>query len=112
MASTYTAAKLASSPCAWRWDATSRIRQALGFSSTKVPATFHGTFKVDGWTIVIKRGKAGAAQKSAAHRIYVDHGGRLVPAGRVRQALCARTLHKSRKSAAKRRGPKGLFVYR
>lgn len=95
---------LPSSPCAWSYaTGTSRIRQALGFSSTKMPATFHGTFKVDGWKVVVKRGKKGAAQKTATHRIFVDHGGRLVPAGRVKQALCPITRLRTKRRAAKRR---------
>lgn len=105
---------LPSSACAWTFNTgTPRIRQALGFQSSKMPADFHGVFKVDGWKVVIKRGTKGAKQKTAAHRIFIDHGGRLVPAGRVHQALCRVDLHRSRKKAARlRKGPKGRFSYR
>lgn len=99
---------LPSSVCNWEYSATSRIRQALGFEHSKIPATFHGRFKVDGWSIVVKRGKKqGKGYKSAAHRIFVDHGGRLIPAGRMRQAACPSTKLRLRRSiaraAAKRR---------
>jgi hypothetical protein len=112
MARRYEAEKLPSSPCEWRWSSTTRIRQALGFESTKIPASFHGRFKVDGWDIVVKRGKKGAPRKTAEHRIYVNHGGRLVPAGRVQQALCRTNIHKARRRASKHRSAGGRFTYR
>ena len=103
---------LPSSPCNWAFNTgVPRIRQALGFESSKIPASFHGTFKVDGWNVVIKRGKKGEKRKTAAHRIFIDHGGRLVPAGRVTQALCRVTLHRSRKKAKRLRGKGGRFSY-
>lgn len=103
---------LPSSPCGWSWDTgTNRIRQALGFQTSKIPAKFHGRFKVDGWNVVIKRGVAGGP-KTAAHRIFIDNGGVLVPAGRLRQALCRVTLHKSRRRAAKQRSTGGRFTFR
>jgi hypothetical protein len=111
---------LPASPCQWAWGTgTPRIRQALGFQSSKMPANFHGRFKVDGWTIVVKRGVKAAVpkeryrKKTAKHRIFIDHGGKLIPAGRIYQALCRRQLLKSRRRATKqRRGPRGQFVDR
>jgi hypothetical protein len=95
---------LPSSPCKWDWsNSTRRIYQALGVSGTKVPATLHGRFKVDGWNIVVKRGTKGGARKTATHRIFVDHGGRLIPAGRLRQAACPITKLRAKRRLAKRR---------
>jgi hypothetical protein len=107
----FTYKPLPSSPCAWEWDTgTSRIRQALGFKNSKIPADFHGTFKIDGWKVVIKRGTKGAQRKTAAHRIFIDNGGRLIPAGRVNQALCR--VSRLQTARRRRRARPPLSIYR
>lgn len=104
--------RLPGNPCEWRWDSTARIYQVIGAQvrGKKLPKTLHGRFKVDGWTIVVKRG--GGSGRTAKTRMFVDFDGRLVPAGRVRQALCRHNVHRSRKKAAAQRGPGGRFVWR
>lgn len=36
---------LPTNPCKWQYTATGRIRQALGFEGSKIPASVHGVFK-------------------------------------------------------------------
>jgi len=87
----YRAKPLPANPCAWDASTTKRIRQALGFDGAgqKIPASFHGRFKVDGFSVIVKRGiKGGKGYKTAKHRIFIDFGGREIPAGRLRQATC------------------------
>lgn len=83
---------LPANPCSWTYTTTGRIRQALGFEGSKIPASVHGVFKVDGWKVIIKRGvksaTGGRGSKTAKHRIFIDFGGREIPAGRLRQATC------------------------
>lgn len=109
--SSYKYAKLPSSPCQWGWNSgTSRIYQALGIEGKKIPKSMHGEYKVDGWSVVIKRGKTGA--RVGTPRVFVRSGGELIPAGRVYQALCGRAVFKARKKAAAQRGTGGRFKYR
>lgn len=105
--------KLPSSPCGWSaWpNPLDRIYKVLGAKPGKrLPTGKHGVFKIDGWTIVVRRGDKSRGRGSP--RIFVDYAGRLVPAGRVRQALCRVDVHQSRKRAAKRRGAHGRFGWR
>lgn len=96
-------AKLPKSPCMWGYtgkygNATTRVREALGIKGTKLPRDMHGEFRIDGWQVVVKRGPAKRSAgswrgrerfaKSAKHRIFVRVDGRLIPVGRVYQALC------------------------
>jgi len=114
--------KLPSSACDWHWRSVDpsqygspldRIREALGIKGTKIPQSMHGEFKIDGWNVVVKRGAAKPARgRTAKHRIYVRYNGDLIPAGRVRQALCQTDLYTARRRAAKARGPKGRFQYK
>jgi len=103
--------KLPASPCAWPWWATDRIYQQLGIEGRRVPPNMHGEFKIDGWNVVVKR-SAAKGSRSGKPRIFVRNNGDLVPAGRVRQALCQLDVHRSRKRAAARRGPGGRFVWK
>ena len=93
--------KLPSSPCQWKGtNPMQRIYAALGVDpkSRVVPKTLHGEWTVDGWRVVVKR-SAPKSYHSGKPRIFVRHDGRLVPAGRVRQALCALDVHKARRRA-------------
>ncbi len=97
-------AKLPKSPCMWGYtskygNATQRVREALGIKGTKIPRDMHGEFRVDGWNVVVKRGPAQRSRgkdwrgkerfyNSSKHRIFVRVDGRLIPVGRVHQALC------------------------
>jgi hypothetical protein len=102
---------LPKNPCAWGWQSgANRIYQALGIKGTKIPESMHGVFKVDGWTVIVKR--AGKDARGGKPRVFVDYGGREVPAGRVYQALCRTTVHRARKRAARSRGEKGRFEYK
>ncbi len=106
--------KLPSSACQWDYSGTSIIRARIGVPGVKLPKTMHGEWTIDGWRVVVKRGSAPKPGKArtAKARIFVRVDGRLVPAGRVRAALCRTKLHRSRKQAAKRRGAKGRFTER
>lgn len=97
-------ARLPHSPCMWAWNSkyhrvTDRIREALGVKGSKLPRDMHGEYRIDGWNVVVKRGAPktpglktwDGKQRyvhSAKHRIFVRHEGRLIPVGRVYQALC------------------------
>lgn len=114
--------KLPSSACNWQYGGSEGygnpvdvIRQKLGIKGTKIPANFHGEFRIDGWNVVVKRSPPGGGTrrtKSSKHRIYVRHNGELIPAGRVRQALCATDVHEARQRAKRHRGAKGRFTGR
>lgn len=84
---------LPSSACRWKGhEPLSRIRQKLGVGE-KLPATMHGEWNIDGWRVVVKRSFAkktasGRPIKTSKHRVFVRVDGELIPAGRVRQALC------------------------
>lgn len=102
---------LPKSPCNWSWNTgTRRIYQALGIKGNVIPKDMHGVFKVDGYKVIIKR--SGPTAKGGKPRLFVDFGGREVPAGRVYQAMCRRQVHRARKRAAARRGSGGRFTYR
>lgn len=107
--SSYKYPKLPTRPCKWDQSATRRIYQALGVSAKKLPKDMHGEFKIDGWSVIVKRGKTGGG---GIPRIFVRSGGRIVDVGRVRQALCRVYLHRARNKAAKQRGTGGRFKYR
>lgn len=99
---------LPKNPCGWSWNTgTKRIYQALGIEGTTIPKNMHGVFKVDGYTVIVKR--SGPNAKGGKPRLFVDFGGREVPAGRVYQAMCKRAVHRSRKKAARMRGDGGRF---
>lgn len=115
--------KLPTSPCNWHYggpdgygNPVDVIRQKLGIKGTKIPADFHGEFRIDGWDVVVKRSpktpEKSRRWKSSKHRIYVRHNGELIPAGRVRQALCAADVHEARQRARRHRGAKGRFTGR
>ena len=111
--------RLPPSACDWgAWSAKYRsnpvdtIRARLGIKGTKIPATMHGEYRIDGWDIVVKRSAPKGRYKSSKHRIFVRHNGRLIPAGRVRQALCAIDLYEARQRATRTRGAKGKFKSR
>lgn len=111
--------KLPSSPCDWgAWSKSLRgnpvdlIRERLGVKGTKIPATMHGEWTIDGWRIVVKRSPPKGRYKSSKHRIFVRHNGQLIPAGRVRQALCAVDVYDARERAKRQRSAKGRFTYR
>lgn len=111
--------KLPTSACDWHYggaggygNPVDLIRERLGIKGTKIPRSMHGEYKIDGWNIVVKRGPTKGSRKSSKHRIFVRHNGDLVPAGRVRQALCKTDIHHARKRAARSRGPKGRFEYK
>jgi hypothetical protein len=91
--------RLPSSACKWQsWsrdydDPVKTIRARLGIKGTKLPKNLHGEWNIDGWSVVVKRSFAkttpsGQPIKTAKHRIFVRVDGDLIPAGRVRQALC------------------------
>lgn len=66
-----------------------QLAKKLKIKGTKIPASAHGEFKIDGWNVVVKRSVATPGRwKSSAHRVFVRVDGELIPAGRVRQALC------------------------
>jgi hypothetical protein len=111
--------KLPGSACDWQRGGPSGygnpvdlIREKLGIKGTKIPATMHGEWNIDGWKVVIKRSPPKGRRKSSKHRIYIRHNGDLIPAGRVRQALCRADVHKARRRAARYRGAKGRFTGR
>jgi len=102
--------KLSGNPCNWQWDANQRVYEALGldYKSKTIPKSLHGTFKVDGWRVVVKRSEP-RKSGTGKHRVFIESEGRLVPLGRVRQALCLRRVQKLRKFASARRGEGGRF---
>lgn len=105
-------AKLPSSPCNWGCfpnNSLKRIYAVIGAKGTTVPKNLHGEWTIDGWHVVVKR--AGSKAKGGKPRIFVQYEGRLVPAGRVRQALCRLNVHRARKRAFLNRGAKGQFVW-
>jgi len=103
--------KLPSSACKWGGSEPLKlIRQRIGADGSKIPANLHGEWNIDGWKVVVKRSKAVAGRKTAKARVFVAHDGELIPAGRVRQALCGTDLFRSRKFAARRRGKGGKFL--
>lgn len=111
--------KLPSSACDWHYGGGSGygnpvdvIRERLGIKGTKIPPNMHGEWNIDGWQVVVKRSPPKGRYKSSKHRIYVRHNGELVPAGRVRQALCAADVHEARQRAKRHRGPKGRFTFK
>lgn len=106
--SSYKYAKLPSQPCKWDQSASRRIYQALGLTANKLPKSMHGEFKIDGWSVIVKRGKTNGG---GVPRIFVRSGGRIVDVGRVRQTLCRVYVHKARKKAAAQRGTGGRFKY-
>lgn len=106
-------AGLPGNPCKWGWRTTDKIRKALGFTNLKMPKSFHGTFRIDGWDIVVKRSHdappmygphrkarrdryAPRRDRSAKHRIFVRHNGRLIPAGRIHQLCKLGVVHRYR----------------
>lgn len=84
-----------------------RFFKSLGLKRGKMPADFSGTFIVDGHKFVVypqgyaptsegnipkthtrwRHGsmKSGGIVKAAAHRVYIEFRGRLVPLGRLHQ---------------------------
>ena len=111
--------KLPSSACDWSaWsprhggNPVDTIRARLGIKGTKIPSKMHGEWNIDGWQVVIKRSPPKGKWKSSKHRIFIRHNGELIPAGRVRQALCRVDVHEARMRAKRSRGPKGRFQYR
>lgn len=103
--------KLPSSACEWGGhDPLRLIYRRLGADGSKLPANLHGEWNIDGWKVVVKRSKAVAGKKTAKARVFVVHDGELIPAGRVRQALCGTALLRSRKRAERRRGKGGKFL--
>jgi hypothetical protein len=101
---------LPSNPCAWQSNRhTKRIYEKLGIdtAASKIPKTMHGRFKIDGWTVIVKRSKPGA--RVGTPRIFIDQGGREIPLGRVYQGLCFKSVFRSRRKASRMRGPKGRF---
>lgn len=113
--------KLPASPCNWGaynnagQNPVNLIRNALGIKGTKIPANMHGEWNIDGWKVVVKRHKP-STRKYTSHtakaRIFVRVNGELIPAGRVRQALCRVDVHQSRKTARRHRGAGGKFTYK
>jgi hypothetical protein len=95
---------LPKSPCDWDQGSTRRIYEALGLNSTganKIPKNMHGRYKVDGYTVIVKRSAPGQ-RGTGKHRVFVDIGGRDIPAGRVYQAACQRyKLRQKRRRAAR-----------
>ena len=102
--------RLPSSPCKWSWHSTTDLYRALGVKGTKIPKGMHGEWNIDGWRVVVKR--SGPEARGGKPRVFVKHNGKLVPAGRVRQALCRTVVHRARKKAAAQRGSRGRFEYR
>lgn len=88
------------------------IRARLGIKGTKIPRNMHGEYRIDGWNVVVKRGPTKGSRKSSKHRIYVRHNGDLIPAGRVRQALCKADVYEAQQRAKRHRGAKGRFKSR
>jgi hypothetical protein len=65
---------------------TRRIRKVLGVTET-MPKNFGGEFNVDGRYVVVFR--SGRTPKGGLLRTYIEaNDGRLVPAGRLTQAVC------------------------
>lgn len=64
-----------------------RIYSQLGCSGDKIPSDLEGVFVIDGWRIHV----VAASKKKSLTRVYVElpRGGRLVPAGRMRQVKIA-----------------------
>ncbi len=85
-----------------------RVRARLGVTST-MSRNFQGTFNLDGHKVVVfpSRGTPALTRKRLYfHRVFFNVDGRLVPVGRVQQALCGgSTGHAGR-------GPGGRFTYR
>lgn len=106
---------LPSDPCKWSQTATERIYAKLGAENRTLPRTLKGRFNIDGWTIIVKPGWSpplAAQGKSSKPRLFVEvEKGRLVPAGRVAQALCTRLVERARTVAARHRGAGGRFKY-
>jgi len=95
---------LPKSACKWSQSASYRIRQALGLKADKIPKNMHGRFKVDGYTVIVKRHEAGQ-RGTGKHRIFIDHGGREIPIGRMYQALCKPYQMRYRRRQQKRGRP-------
>lgn len=84
-------------------DITRRVRRVLGFDvhGPKMPKDFHGQFDVDGRRVVVYR--SGEAPKRLLRMYMETDEGRLVPVGRVHQAVCGVRGRRGR-------GPGGRFV--
>lgn len=92
---------------------TDRVRYKLGRGGgNKLPADMQGRFNIDGHVVVVRPGTPAHRQPygrlipSSKHRMFFEVNGRLIPTGRVHQALCGK--HRGRAV----RGPGGRFTYR
>jgi hypothetical protein len=67
---------------------TSRVRRVLGLGTgTTLPANFATETVIDGRRVIIKKSTPG----SSIHRMFIEtNDGRMVPTGRLRQAVCPR----------------------
>lgn len=94
---------LPKSACDWNQSSTRRIYAVLGYNheTSTIPKNAHGRFKVDGYTIIVKRSEPGQ-RGTGKHRIFVDIGGREIPAGRVYQAACRRYKLRQKRRRARR----------
>jgi hypothetical protein len=85
---------LPSSACGWSGHPLAVIYRKLGGSKAAsrnaLPPNLHGEWNIDGWKVVVKRSAppSGRNTRTARARIFVRVDGKLIPAGRVRQALC------------------------
>ena len=89
-------------------DLLARVRARLGVTDT-MPRNFQGTFNLDGHKVVVfpSGGTPMLTRKRRFfHRVFFDVNGRLVPVGRVQQALCGGSTGRAV------RGPRGRFTYR
>ena len=86
--------RLPRSACDWHGGPLTAIYRKLGGSKAAsrnaLPPNLHGEWNIDGWKVVVKRSAppSGRNTRTARARIFVRVGGELIPAGRVRQALC------------------------
>lgn len=82
---------------------TSKVRYKLGLGDGKtLPANMQGRFNIDGHVVVVRP----SASPRLRHRVLFEVNGRLIPTGRVHQALCGK--HRSHAG----RGPGGRFTPR
>lgn len=89
---------------------TDRVRYKLGRGDTrKFPADMQGRFNIDGHIVVVRPGSPAHRTSyglvgSSKHRVFFEVNGRLIPTGRVHQALCGK--HRGRAV----RGPRGRYM--
>jgi hypothetical protein len=68
---------------------TYRVYDVLGIPGNTIPRGMQGRFNVDGHTVVVKAAGPRRHRRSGfSHRMFFDVNGRLIPVGRVHQALC------------------------